>query len=130
MSPARMISATWDGIKALAGKRRGLLWHAPWFLGATVQAFNGGVQMLAGDLNHGLNAAILAALLALWPIYSRYEFRQAWSSGFLEGMFTPGHLSQGVIPEPLLRQTITGDVAPEPWDKAPSPRHTNRGATS
>lgn len=109
--------------------RRAIWWHAPWILGAAIQAINAVMQILAGDISHAATAAILGGLLALWPIYARYEFRRAWSSGYVEGVFTPAHLAKGTIPEPLLRQTITGYVAPDPWDEAaPSPRHTtNKG---
>lgn len=125
MSPARILRAAWDGIK---GRTGAVLWFAPWFLGAAVQGYQGTARMVAGEYAYGFTAVILAALMALWPVYDRYTFRQAWASGFAEGIFAPGHLAQGIIPDPLLRQTMTGDVAPEPWDRptAPRPRHATK----
>lgn len=123
----QFLATYWYGIKSLAGtgRARAVLWHAPWFIGAAVQIWGAGAQMGRGDYHHAVTSAVLGALLVLWPIYERYSFRGAWADGFLEGMFSIGGLYQGSIPEPLLRQTMTGDVAPEPWDpkKRTRPRH-------
>lgn len=127
MSPARILAASWERIKELGAQWRAILWHAPWFVGAAVQLLGAGFQMAQGDYHHALTSAILGALLALWPINDRYSFRAAWERGFAEGFFAPGFLSRGTIPEPILRQMMTGQVAPEPWDNPTMrPRHASK----
>lgn len=126
MKPARVLGAVWGGIKALVGRLPGrarALWYAPFFIGSAGQVFNVWAQ-LAGDeppdYGHALTAAILAVMLALWPIRARQEFRQAWRTGFLEGIHVPAELGRGRVPDVMTRQTVTGTATPEPWEASAS----------
>lgn len=118
----RVLRAAWYGMRAALTSRRAraLLWYAPWLLGAAVQAYVVVVRVIAGELPDALTSAILAGLLALWPVSARREFREAWSDGYVEGVFTLGDAYRsGTVPAALLRQATTGYLAPEPWDAKP-----------
>lgn len=127
MRPAlRVLAATWAGLKTLAGGR--VRWFAPWFAGAAIQGTNAVAQSLEGQWAFGFTSALFAAMLALWPVTARYEFREAWADGYVEGALGLGDALRGTTPAPLLRAATTGHLAPEPWDRvAPPPDTTTKG---
>lgn len=94
-------------------------WYAPFLLAAAVQGYSAIVELLAGELVHALTFAIFAALLALWPVRGRAEFRQGWRSGFLEGLYVPVEIDRGGIPDAVVRHAATGTPAPDPWEPRP-----------
>jgi hypothetical protein len=114
-----VLAATWAGLKTLGSRR--VRWYAPFVVGAAIQGFNAVSRMLEGEWAFGFTSALFAALLALWPVAARYEFRQAWSDGYVEGVFFVHHAIRGTVAPPVARQAATGYLAPEPWDRPPPP---------
>lgn len=124
MSPAPL-GALWYRIRALVARHGArVLWYAPFLVAAAAQGAGAVFRMLEGQWAYGFTCALFGTMLALWPIAARYQFREAWASGYVEGVFTLGDAYRGTMPAPLLRHAITGYLAPEPWDKAPQPRTT------
>ena len=76
-------------------------------------------------LVHGANGAELAAALAYigfaaWVLLSRkasrLAFKEGWLVGFRDGVDLRQELDDRKMPTPVLRQQVTGDPSPEPWE--------------
>lgn len=121
-----MLAAAWAKIRPAGASRQGrrAWFYAPWLAAAAIQGTNAVAQMLEGEWAFGFTSAIFAAMLAMWPVSARYEFREAWSDGYVEGVFTLHHSIRGTVPPPVVRQATTGYLAPEPWDRTAPPPHT------
>jgi len=122
--PARLLGWLTELGARLRFNRARILWYAPFFIGAAGQVYNAWAQLYGTygppDIGHALTATILAVLLALWPISRRHDYRQAWRTGFLEGIHVPAEVYHGRVPDIVTRQSVTGSAAPEPWERSTS----------